>query len=141
MTSELIHCWPKIMKKVVAIIVVTAIATFFTTRLIDGIGRYNRGNTVAAHARAILKKIDHYKQQNGEYPNQEWFASLGNERFTVEDRIWTYMTPPRQTDQGLLLIVTPIDYKPRYAYGFQGESVLLWDARSIQYSDNTKADD
>jgi len=129
------------MKKIAVAIVITAIITMFTIRFVDKFGRYTRGNNVATQGKEILKKINHYKQQNNEYPNQAWFASLGEERFTVEDRIWTYMTPPLQTNQGLLLIMTPIDYKPRYAFGFQDGSVLLWHARSIHYSDNTKADE
>ena len=106
------------------------------------LGPYVRGNKVASQGRELLGRIESYRKRNGHYPDQAWFNSLGQDRFTIESRIWTYFTPARETSEGDVLLMVPLDYRPRYSFGFAATDaeegcILNWSAESLQWLNST----
>ena len=130
------------MKKVALAAILLVVVCFVYAAYNFYFGPYARGNKVAKQGRDLLRKIEEYRKENGQYPNQDWFHSLGEERYTVEDRIWIYFSPPLKIRKGELLFMTPLDYRPRYSFGIAAEGdsggyILNWDARSLGFHDSS----
>ena len=80
----------------------------------------------ANQGRAILERIDDYKKTHGDFPNQQWFDSLGDLSVTSEGHHWFYFNPPRNVGiRGGLLICTATDYGNQYLGGFVDGAVVM----------------
>jgi len=67
----------------------------------------------------LLSKLEDYKKQHGGYPDEAWFRGLGDERLTLEDRLWIYYNPPHKMPSGReVLIAAPMDYGNGYLCGY-----------------------
>ena len=80
----------------------------------------------AIQGRAILERIDDYKKTHGDFPNRQWFDSLGDLSVTNEGHHWFYFNPPRNVGiRGGLLICTATDYGNQYLGGFVDGAVVM----------------
>ncbi len=87
---------------------------------------YARVGTIATQGRELISSIHEVRQRTGNYPYQEWFASRGSARFTIENRLWCYHVPAINSkgSNGILLTV-PIDQENMYAIGYDDGTISV----------------
>jgi hypothetical protein len=93
---------------------------------------YGRVGEIATQGRVLVTRILEEKERIGSYPSQEWFKSLGSERFTAEKRLWCYHMPPLDAKgPNKILLTTPIDLDHKYAVGYDDGTVCMWDIEEM----------
>ena len=97
---------------------------------------YARVAPNVGQADLLLSKLEDYKKEHGEYPSHEWFRQLGEERLTLEDKVWIYYSPPHKMPSGNeILIAAPMDYGNGYLCGYTDGVVLARPASDLTYEE------
>lgn len=93
---------------------------------------YGRAGAIVTQGKDLVARILKEKERIGGYPSQEWFESLGSERFTVEKRLWCYHVPPiASKESAKVLLTVPVDHYHAYAVGYENGCISMRDIESM----------
>jgi hypothetical protein len=112
--------------RVVVLLVTGMLLGIVGDRFFSRLRAYANVGSHTAQCRSMLQQISAYRDQHGSYPDQRWFASLGDVATTCEGFQWIYLNPPMKCVNGKeVVIFTATRNNERYLFGFSDNTVVF----------------